>query len=54
MIKFLEDEVNTNNILNLRAHFRLKSENDFESVLLLFILIHWPPFPFFKCKFNID
>ena len=34
MIRFLEDEINTNEILNLSAHFQLKSENYFESNLL--------------------
>lgn len=45
MIRFLEDEINTNEILNLSAHFQLKSENYFESILF-FILIHGSPFSF--------
>lgn len=51
VIKLLEDEANTNKIiLNLRAYFRLKSKNYFESILL-FILIHRSPFSFIlKCK----
>lgn len=56
MIKILEDEGNTNkSILNLRAHFRLKSKNYFQSILLLFMLICRSPFSFIlRCKFNID